>query len=1125
MQCLQCQHENPDGSRFCNACGAKLDMTCPACTHVNPPGSRFCNNCGHNLAAAPSSTQLETRPVPEAERSPIEPSIPEAERRQLTVMFCDLVGSTNLSGQLDPEELRAVIRAYQAASTEVIQRFEGHVAQHLGDGLLMYFGYPAAHEDDAQRAVRTGLGIINAMSALNQRLAPAHGIQLAVRIGIHTGLVVIGDIGTGSRQEQLALGETPNVAARMQGLAEPDTVVISDATYRLVEGYFACETLGERALKGVADPVNIYRVLHESGVQGRLDIARTRGLTPFVGREQEAGLLLERWGQMKSGQGQVVLLSGEAGIGKSRLIQVLREQIAKEPHTWLECRNSPYYTNTALYPVIDWLQRTLKIQATDRLEERLQRLEMALGQYRLPLDESASLLAALLSIPVPEDRYAPLNVTPQRQRQKTFEVLLAILLELAERQPLLFILEDLHWTDPTTLEFIGLLIDQVPTSSILLFLTTRPEFSVPWGSRSYLAHITLNRLSPNQIGQMAVQALGGKALPVELVERLVQQTDGVPLFVEELLKAVLESGALKETNGRYELLSPLTSLAIPATLQDSLMARLDRLVTAKAVAQYAAVIGRQFSYELLQAVSGLDDTTLQRELERLVGAELVYQRGLPPQATYVFKHALVQDAAYASLLKRTRQQYHQRIGQVLEARFPQMVKTRPELLAHHYTEAGLHKQAVDYWQQAGERAIARSAYQEAIAHLTAGVEALMTLPETTNRSQRELDLCLILGPALMTLRGFGNAEVEQVYHRAHELCQRLQLDESPQFLQVLFGLCRVYIQHAVHKTQAIAEQALSLAQRLEDLPMVVDAYYNLGTVLIIRGAFTASLEHYRQGLALAERLPANASIVAFGRTAYQYSLVFRSLTAQSLWFLGYPEQARQAIQETLPLAQEEAHPFTLSFIFFAATFIAHYRRDIASTVEHADTAAAFLRQHGFILWLGWMTVMKGWAWVAQGWAEDGREHIQQGMQTAFATDSVVYRPYFLALLAEAHGKLGQPEAALSFMDEALALVEQTGEHHHLAEIHRLKGEILLSQSSDSPPEAEHCFHQGLDIARHQQAKSWELRAATSLARLWQSQGKRQDAYDLLAPVYGWFTEGFDTADLQDAKILLEELQS
>jgi class 3 adenylate cyclase/predicted ATPase len=1051
--------------------------------------------------------------------------MPEAERRQLTVMFCDVVGSTNLSGQLDPEELRAVIRAYQAASTEVIQRFEGHVAQHLGDGLLMYFGYPAAHEDGAQRAVRTGLGIINAMPALNQRLAPAHGIQLAVRIGIHTGVVVIGDIGTGSRQEQLALGETPNVAARMQGLAEPDTVVISDATYRLVEGYFACETLGERALKGVADPVNIYRVLHESGVQGRMDIARTRGLTPLVGREQEAGLLLERWGQMKSGQGQVVLLSGEAGIGKSRLIHVLREQIAQEPHTWLECRNSPYYTHTAWYPVIDLLQRTLKIQATDRLEERLQRLEMALGQYRFPLDESASLLAALLSIPIPEDRYAPLHVTPQRQRQKTFEVLLALLLELAERQPLLFILEDLHWTDPTTLEFIGLLIDQVPTSSILLFLTARPEFSVPWGSRSYLAHITLNRLSPNQIGQMAVQALGGKALPVELIERLVQQTDGVPLFVEELLKAVLESGALKETNGRYELLAPLTSLAIPATLQDSLMARLDRLVTAKAIAQYAAVIGRQFSYELLQAVSELDDTTLQRELERLVGAELVYQRGLPPQATYVFKHALVQDVAYASLLKRTRQQYHQRIGQVLETRFPQMVETRPELLAHHYTEAGLPKQAVDYWQQAGERAIARSAYQEAIAHLTAGVEALRTLPETTNRSQRELDLCLILGPALMTLRGFGNAEVAQIYHRAHELCQRLQLDESPQFLQVLFGLCRVYIQHAVHKTQAIAERALSLAQRLDDRPMVVDAYYNLGTVLIVRGAFTASLEHYRQGLALAERLPSDASIVAFGRTAYQYSLVFRSLTAQSLWFLGYPEQARQAIQETLPLAQEEAHPFTLSFIFFAATFIAHYRRDIASTVEHADTAAAFLRQHGFILWLGWMTVMKGWAWVAQGWAEDGREHIQQGMQTAFATDSVVYRPYFLALLAEAHGKLGQPEAALSFMDEALALVEQTGEHHHLAEIHRLKGECLLSQSSDSPPEAEHCFQQALAIARHQHAKSWELRAATSLARLWQSQGKRQDAYDLLAPIYGWFTEGFDTADLQDAKILLEELQS
>jgi class 3 adenylate cyclase/predicted ATPase len=1074
--------------------------------------------------------QPEPQPVVEQAQSiqatlpPIEPHMPDAERRQLTVMFCDLVDSTRLASQLDPEDYREVVREYQRVCSEVITRFDGHIAQYLGDGLLVYFGYPQAHEDDAQRAVRTGLGIVEAIRSLNTRLEQDKGIELAVRLGVHTGPVVVGEMGGEGRQEQLALGETPNIAARIQGLAEPNTVMVSDATYRLVQGFFDFGSLGEHDLRGVSQPIAIYRVLRESGAQSRLEVASTRGLTPLVGRESESTLLFERWGQAKDGNGQVILLSGEAGIGKSRLVQVLKDHVANELHTRIECRSSPYFTNSALYPITDFLQRVLRFQPDDTPEQKLEKLTQNLRHYRLPLEETVPLFGALLSLPVPDEgRYPPLNLSPQRQRQKTLEAIVAIILELSERQPVLFILEDLHWTDPTTLEFLGLLVDQTPTVSLYALLTCRPEFQPSWSHRSYLTEVTVNRLSHSQIEQLAEQVAGEKRLPEEVVRQLVDKTDGVPLYVEEMTKAVLESGALKDVNGYYELAGSLSSLTIPSSLQDSLMSRLDRLVTAKAVAQYAAVIGRQFSYELLHAVSQLDESMLQHELGRLVEAELVYQRGLPPQATYIFKHALVQDTAYESLLRSARQGYHLRIAEVLEERFPETAETHPELLANHYTAAGMHEQAVDYWQQAGERAIARSAYQEAIAHLTAGVEALMTLPETTNRSQRELDLCLILGPALMTLRGFGNAEVEQVYHRAHELCQRLQLDESPQFLQVLFGLCRVYVQHAVHKTQAIAEQALSLAQRLDDLPMVVDAYYNLGTVLLIRGAFTASLEHYRQGLALAERLPSDASIVAFGRTAYQYSLVFRSLTAQSLWFLGYPEQARQAIQETLPLAQEEAHPFTLSFIFWAATFIAHYRRDIAITVEHADTAAAFLRQHGFILWLGWMTVMKGWAWVAQGWAEDGREHIQQGMQTAFATDSVVCRPYFLALLAEAHGKLGQPEAALSFMDEAFALVEQTGEHHHLAEIHRLKGEFLLSQSSDSPPEAEHCFHQALNIARHQQAKSWELRAATSLARLWQSQGKRQDAYDLLAPVYGWFTEGFDTADLIDAKALLDEL--
>jgi len=568
--------------------------------------------------------------------SPAPHAPPDAERRQLTVMFCDLVDSTKLSAQLDPEEYRDVVRAYQNVCTEVIQRYDGHVAQLLGDGLLIYFGYPVAHEDDPHRAVRTGLGIHNAMGDLNQGLLQAKGIQLAVRVGIHTGLVVVGAMGEAGRQEQLALGETPNIAARIQGLAEPNTIAMSEATYRLVQGYFEYQDLGAQTLRGVAGPLNVYRILRESGAQSRLDIVSTRGLTPLVGREQEVGLLLERWEQAKAGQGQVVLLSGEAGIGKSRLVQMLKEHVANELHIRWECRSLPYYQNTALYPLTELFQRTLQWQPEETPDEKLGKLEQTLSQYRLPLEETVLLFAPLLSLPVPEQAYPPLHLSPQRQRQKTLETISAILLELAEHHPVLFIVEDLHWTDPTTLELLHLVLDQTPTASLLVLLTCRPHFQPAWHHRSYITEMTLSHLSRAQVEQIVHAMTAGETLPPEVLQQILAKTDGVPLFVEELTKAILESGQLTAVDGHYELTGSFATFAIPATLQDSLMARLDRLVTAKAVAQYAAVIGRQFSYELLQAVSQVDEVILQHELGRLVEAEIVYQRGVPPHIPHPF---------------------------------------------------------------------------------------------------------------------------------------------------------------------------------------------------------------------------------------------------------------------------------------------------------------------------------------------------------------------------------------------------------------------------------------------------------------------------------------------------------
>ena len=711
-----------------------------------------------------------------------QPHTSDAERRQLTVLFCDLVDSTPLASQLDPEDLREVVRAYQETCAKVIARFDGHIAQYLGDGLLVYFGYPLAHEDDAQRAVRAGLGIVEALGQLNTHLAQERGVHLAVRLGIHTGLVVVGEVGGGTRQEQLALGETPNLAARLQGIAAPNTLVISAATFQLLGGFFACQSLGTQLLKGLPQPLEVYQVLYESTARSRLEAAGSTGLTPLVGREQEVALLRERWAQVKDGLGQVVLLSGEAGIGKSRLVQVLKEHVATEPQAWLTpCQCSPYYQNTALYPMIDLLERVaLHFEREESPQQKLSKLEGFVVQYGLPLAEAVPLFAALLSLPLPAD-YAPLTLSPEQQKQQTLHALLTILLRIAAQQPVLFVMEDLHWVDPTTLELLSLLVDQGPTARILALLTFRPDFSPPWTGRAHLTQVTLPRLPRRQAAEMTGRVAHGKALPPEVVEQVVAKTDGVPLFVEELTKMVLESGLLQEREERYELTGPLPPLAIPTTLHDSLMARLDRLAAVKGLAQLGATLGREFSYELLQAVSPWDEGTLRRGLQQLVEAEFLYQRGLPPQATYLFKHALIQEAAYQSLLRSTRQQYHQRIAQVVEARFPELCETQPELLAHHYTEAGLLAQAIPYWQRAGQRALERSANLEAIEHLTRGLEVLKTLPDTPERAQQELDLQTALGPALMAPRGLAAPEVEYAYARARELCQ--QVGETPQLFQ------------------------------------------------------------------------------------------------------------------------------------------------------------------------------------------------------------------------------------------------------------------------------------------------------------------------------------------------------
>src|SRR5919106_1858682 len=792
MECPRCQAENREGARFCRECGALFGVVCSSCGAKVQARSKFCDSCGTPLAAAP-------RPGPERARldraqaataeDPVEiigtSKVPaEAERRQLTVLFCDLVGSTQLSGQLDPEDLRAVVCAYQEAAAAVIQQYAGHIAQYLGDGLLVYFGYPTAHEDDARRAVHTGLGIVQAIATLNTHLAAQYGVELAVRLGIHTGPVVVGVMGGGGRHEHLALGETPNIAARLEGLAPANTVVISAVTARLVGGAFALEDVGTHTLRGIAEPMTISRVrgLLATPSPDEEFVAATAPV--LVGREEESGLLRRRWNQSQAGLGQVVFVSGEAGIGKSALVQGLRTQVRAEglPRTAFRC--PPYHRAGALFPVIPRLEHLWQFAPDDTPATRLIKLEAGLRPFGLPLAEVVPLFAGLLAVPLPAERYAPLTGTPQHQKQQTLDTLLAWVAAQAERQPVLAVWEDLHWADPTTLEFLGLVIEQAPTVPMLHVLTSRPTFRPPWPPRSHLTSLVLNRLESLQVAALVTQRVGGKALPAEVVQHIVTKTDGVPLYVEELTKMLLASPLLREEAGRhYELTGPLRTLAIPDTLQDALMARLDQLPAAKEVAQLAAAVGREFTYDLVRRIAPQDEETLQAGLGQLVAAELLYQRGRPPRARYVFKHALIQDAAYASLLKSTRQQIHQRIAQVLEARFPALVETQPELVAQHYTAAGCAEQAVAYWQRAGQQASDRSAYLEAVSHLTTGIELLKTLPETPAHTQYAVTLYIALGAALQITKGYTAPEVEQAYTQARAWCQ--QGGETPELVPVL----------------------------------------------------------------------------------------------------------------------------------------------------------------------------------------------------------------------------------------------------------------------------------------------------------------------------------------------------
>jgi class 3 adenylate cyclase/predicted ATPase len=1053
--------------------------------------------------------------------SPAAPLPPDAaERRQVTVMFSDLVGSMALSAHMDPEDLRGIIFAYQKCVTETVHRFDGFVARYMGDGVLVYFGYPFAHEDDAERAVQAGLETIAAVSALKTRAV------LRTRVGIATGVVVVGDlIGSGDTQERSIVGKTPNLAARLQGIAEPNTVVICDSTRRLLGNLFELKDLGPRnELKGVGQAVRAWAALRASSVASRFEALHANGMTPLVGREEEFELLRRRWERAKNGEGQVVLLSGEAGIGKSRLTAALLESVVAEPHTRLRYFCSPQQRDSALYPIIGQMERAAGLTHDDSPQTRLDKLDALLAQTSTSALDAA-LFVEMLSL-ANDGRYPTIELTPQQRRQRTLEALTTQMETLTRASPVLMIFEDVQWIDPTSLEALDRAVDQIRTVRVLLILTFRPEFNPPWIGSPHVTVFTINRLGPHDIEAMIGRVVGDTLLPANIRQDIIERTDGIPLFVEEMTKAVLEA----ESEGAAEQIVaavPSPALAVPASLHASLMARLDRLGPAKELAQIGAAIGREFSHALLAAVVRKPDGELESELDRLISAGLLFRQGMPPHATYLFKHALVQDAAYGTLLREQRRALHARVAEALESQFAEIAESHPELLALHCAEAGLIEKAAGLWGKAGQRSLARSALVEAVEQLSRALGQIATLPSTAELRREEIRLQVALINPLFHVKGYAAPETKSAIERARCLIERAEAlgepSEDPLLLfSVLYGSWVAnFIAFNGDVMRELATRFLELAEKQGATVPRMIGHRLMGTSLTATGDIAEARAHHDQAIALYDPARHRPLVTRFGQDAGVSALSFRSL---SLWFLGYPDAALADADHALNVAREIGQAATLMFALAITNFTRIFCRSCGAASERIDELIALADEKGASQRKAEGVIQKGCVLALIGEALGAVQMITSGATAWQATGARVWVPLYLSYLAMAYAEVGQINDARRCIGEAMTAMEATKERWYEAEVYRMAGEIAL-KSPESVTKAEAYFQHALAIARAQQAKSWELRAALSMARLRRDQGKRNEALDLLTPVHNWFTEGFDTLDLTEAKVLLDALAS
>ena len=1015
----------------------------------------------------------------------------EAERRQLTVMFCDLVGSTALANALDPEEYRPILSAYHEACARTVTEFGGFVAKYMGDGVLAYFGYPQAHEDDAVRAVRAGLALTEAVA----RVPVLSGVDpLRARVGIATGLVVVGDlVGAGSSQERSVVGETPNLAARLQSLAPPGAVVIAPATKRLLGNEFNLSDLGPQNLKGFAAPVAAWQVLGTSAVESRFE-AHGTGDTPLIGRSEELRLLAQRWQQARGGGGQVAWLSGEAGIGKSRVAREFRDRLRSEPHADVQCQCSPFFSNSPLHPFVERIERDAGFRLDDPPGARLVKLETLLAQATDEVLTVAPVFAAMLSLPI-GDRYGPSPYDPGQQRELTIEALIGYLLGLARRRPLLLLIEDVHWADPTTREVLDRLVDCVRSERVLVLITARPEFSPGWRARPDVTLLPLAGLSQRETAELAGAIAGHAELPPDVFRQILERTDGVPLFVEELTKAVLER----------------ESGAVPATLHDSLMARLDRVPAVKAVAQQASVIGREFSYDMLAGIDPQGEPGLQAALRQLVSAGLVSMRGTRSGATYTFKHALVRDAAYGSLLKSRRQNLHARIAEVLERGYPDVVARQPELVAHHLSEARLPERAVSYWQRAADHAARRQAHQEAIAHCLRGLEMVSLISDPGLRDRHELRLQVRLGNSATSAKGYSAPEVGKALYRARDLCT--ELGDERLMHPILVGLFLFHVNKAELRTaEKLGVELLALGDARNDRVLQVDGHKTLLNARYKLGKFVEAQEHFERGMRLYEEDPWPAALIEQFDDPGPHLLVIGGCV---LWVRGYPDRARRAVADAIALGHRGGHHLSTAHAVHLSGHLAELMDDWDGVRKANETTMALATEWGLSGLRHQVSLRERLVAVAVHDDPEQMEYKRRHPQPGFA------RPLHDGVLARAYGRRGAPEEGLQVIEESLAWAEETGSQFFDAELHRIRAGLLLRmQRTDK---AEFSYRKALEVARGQGAWMWALRAACDLARMLRDQGRQAHAHDLLAPIHGWFTEGFDVIDLQRAKALLEDL--